>query len=1088
MSEPFDPTGPLPAAGTTTLLEASAGTGKTHTIAALAARLIAEEGVRAQDLLIITFARAATAELRNRIRERLRHTVEVLDGRSAPIDAVDEHLRDQPVEPARSRLRAALLDFDAATITTVHTFCSQAMRQLGILGESEPGEVALEKVGDLARTAAIDTFLKLCRDPDFGLAPTVARERAVQAVEDGQSRLDLDRLPRPDEDPQLAQLFAQEVRGRAEVVRRRNGMVTYDDQILLLRQVITGSPAAAEAADILRRRHPVVLVDEFQDTDEAQWAVLEEVFHGHSRLVLIGDPKQAIYAFRGGDVHTYARAARAARITNTLTTNYRSDPGVVAGVNLLFADRLLSTDPTIRGEIVTAERQEARLLTHSGEAVPAFSGRVIQRDGTVGPLRDAVAADTADQIVTALSSGWQIEHEGSTRGIQASDFAVLTRTGREATLVAEALIERGVACRVNSSDSVLTSAAAKDWLSLLRALARPDHPARGNTAALALLGGSAAALGRDPDGFAEQYGARLRELRQIIDTAGFPALAAAVFGDEAAMCAIGEERRLADLRHVGELLGSQQRSTGMPVAALAEWLAAQTVAPTADQPVRRETEEPAVVAMTVHAAKGLQFPVVFVPYAWTGVYRDKNRKARLHRDGERILDLRQSCDGLAESQILADAEEDDEEIRILYVALTRAINRVVWHWAWLGRGRTAQSALHRVLSAAAAGDDRPQRKYGRDAWHEWAREQPAIDLVDLPRRSAPVMLPDITSAPVQCEAAEFTRSLDRDWSRRSFTSITRAAHESTYADRATVDEPDAAEESDGEASDGAPESASPVQSSPWVDLPSGTGFGTMVHHVLEITDGDRWEDLTVHCQEALARFRVTGVTDEQLAEAIRLSMTTPLGPLVGNTDLTAFGRNDRAAELDFEIALDTSVDGGAATLTQLAQLLAEEIPGDDPLADYPARLGDLAGDLRLRGFLSGQIDAVLRWDPDGAATYIVTDYKTNWLGPWGSDRTLTTAHYGAGSMAQAMMDSHYPLQALLYCVALHRHLRWRLGDSYDPEQSLGGVLYLFLRGMVGPDTPADTGVFSWRPSASLITRASDLLSGVTSGTRGISHG
>ncbi len=1078
MKTPFEPTGTLPPAPHTLLLEASAGTGKTHTIAALAVRLIAEEGVAAQDLLIVTFTRGATAELRERIRRRLAHTLDVLDGTADPLDDVDRHLVALPHAPQRARLRDALMNFDATSISTVHVFCSRAMQHLGVLGEKDPGESLLEDVTALANTAAVDTFVNLAADPAFGLTPTAATARAQSAVADGQSDLDVTGLPDPGSDPGLAQRFAQAARTRAESIRRGDGLVSYDDQILRLRQVLEDSPAAAQAAEVLRRRFPVVLVDEFQDTDEAQWAVLQELFHGHSRLVLIGDPKQAIYAFRGGDVNTYNTAAQAAAATRTLATNYRSDPGVVAGVNLLFGTTHLSVDPPIGGEPMEVHHTP-RLRTATGEGVAAFCGRVLDRDGRVDDLRAAVADDTADQIVATLQSGWQVEQDGRMRPIEASHVAVLTRTGGEGHLVAQALRARGVPCRETSSDSVVKSAAARDWLALLRALADPGYPARGTAAALALLGGSPAQLGADPDGFAEEYGARLRQLRELVDRAGFPSLAGAVLADETAMCAVGDDRRLADLRHVAEILGAQQRSSGMSVSALADWLAAQMGAPTRENPQHRESDAPAVVVMTVHAAKGLQFPIVFVPFAWDGRQLRDSRFARIHRGGSRRLDVREPCAGLQESQQIGDAEDADEEMRLLYVALTRAAHRVVWHWAWLKyQHRTERSSLHRILGAAAAGDARPEPGYERDAWQDWARATPEIDICQVVDGAA-VMLPDTGPAPQEYAAAQFTRELDRDWRRRSFSSITRAAHEAAFADRVTVDEPDdPLVQEDG----GSAPTAGLI--SPWTDLPSGTGFGTMVHHILEVTDGDRIEDLAANCRDALARFRVAGVADDQLAEALRLTVTTPLGPLVGNADLTAFGKADRAAELDFEIALDVHSDGGATTLAQLAEVLAADLPEGHPLAGYPERLGDLAGDLRLRGFLSGQIDAVLRWESPNGPTYLVADYKTNWLGPWGSDEVLTTSHYRADALARAMMDSHYPLQALLYCVALHRHLRWRLGPSYDPQRSLGGVLYLFLRGMVGPDTPPDTGVFTWRPSAALVTRVSDLLSGVTGAASG----
>ena len=215
---------------------------------------------------------------------------------------------------------------------------------------------------------------------------------------------------------------------------------------------------------------------------------------------------------------------------------------------------------------------------------------------------------------------------------------------------------------------------------------------------------------------------------------------------------------------------------------------------------------------------------------------------------------------------------------------------------------------------------------------------------------------------------------------------------------------------------------------------------------------------------------------DALASALEPSLTTPLGVLAPGRTLRSFGPADRLSEMDFEFALDNP----AATLADVAALLAEHLPADDPLAGYAARL-DHPGlaDQVLHGFLTGSVDSVLRLrEGEDTTGFLVVDYKTNRLA--GVEEELTLGHYTPAAMAEAMMASHYPLQALLYCVALHRFLRLRMA-GYHPERHLAGVLYLFVRGMAGPDTPvvdgSPLGVFAWRPPTALVLATSRLLAG-----------
>jgi exodeoxyribonuclease V beta subunit len=266
------------------------------------------------------------------------------------------------------------------------------------------------------------------------------------------------------------------------------------------------------------------------------------------------------------------------------------------------------------------------------------------------------------------------------------------------------------------------------------------------------------------------------------------------------------------------------------------------------------------------------------------------------------------------------------------------------------------------------------------------------------------------------------------------------------------------------------------------DLPLGAAFGTLVHGVLETADltaPDLLAELTAQCREQLARHPTAGVDAGLLAAALEPVARTPLGPLAGDVALDRIAPRDRLAELDFELPLAGGDGRGTAVaLAELVPLLRRHLPADDPLHGYPDVLAGLPAQ-QLRGYLTGSIDAVLRL-PDGR--FAIVDYKTNWLGPVGPDGRdpLTAAHYHPQRLAEAMSAAHYPLQALLYGAALHRFLRWRL-PGYSPGRHLGGVLYLFVRGMCGPATPVHDGVphgvFSWAPPPALVVELSELLAG-----------
>ena len=318
-------------------------------------------------------------------------------------------------------------------------------------------------------------------------------------------------------------------------------------------------------------------------------------------------------------------------------------------------------------------------------------------------------------------------------------------------------------------------------------------------------------------------------------------------------------------------------------------------------------------------------------------------------------------------------------------------------------------------------------------------------------------------------AARFDRVVDENWRRTSYSALTASVHDSPVVS-GEVEEPVTTDEP-AEPPLSATEPAREGIPSPMNGLPGGTIFGTLVHAVLEVVDTsapDLEAELLDCCRETVRR-QMSPIDPAQLAAALLPVMRTPLGPL-GRT-LADFSPSDRLSELDFELPL-TGGDSPVpvtVTLDAVGGLLRRHLPADDPMA----ACADLVRTLEpvpLRGYLNGSIDAVLRTD---GPRFVVVDYKTNRLAPVDE---LTTAHYTRESMAAEMLRAHYPMQALLYSVALHRYLRWRMRD-YDPHVHLGGVQYLFVRGMAGPDSPPGSGVFDWHPPAALVTDLSDLLAG-----------
>ncbi|WP_068032908.1 UvrD-helicase domain-containing protein [Nocardia mexicana] len=1085
--------GELPAG--TTVLEASAGTGKTYAIVGLAVRFVAEAGVDVSELLLVTFSRAATQELRERTRDKFVAVAAALADAETARDSDDELIRHlaraeaAEVGRRRARLLSALSDFDSGTIATTHSFCQRMLDELGLAGEHDPRVRLVENVDDLVATVADDLFLaRYARGgPPFSVKE--AHQLAAAAVQDRHARLV------PDEEigdhPAAERVaFAAAVRAETERRKRLSGLRDFDDLLVLLHEVLADPVHGERACRRIRERYRVALVDEFQDTDPLQWDILRRAFHGHATLVLVGDPKQAIYAFRGAEVLSYLDAVAHADTRRELTTNRRSDAGLLGALEHLMTGAALG-HKEITVSSVAAVRPHTRLNGTVEPPIP-LRLRLLPRAGAgprnaagfpaVGRQRARVADDLAADIVRLLDSGTHLDENPLGPG----DIAVLVRTRAQIDLVRAALDRVGVASVLAGGASVFGTQSAVDWLWLLRSLEQPHRADRVRLAAgTPLLGLSALEIDSGGADLVGRLSQQLRESARLFARSGF----AAVFEKLSAetelaprlLAVAGGERQLTDLRHIAQLLDRVALRESLGLTALTRWLADRVRDPASgavsDRSRRLDRDAAAVQIATVHASKGLEFPVVYVPFAWDSA-KNPNPVTLLFHDGpDRVLDVGgPEAPGYGERKRRSEAEEAGEELRLLYVALTRAQSQVVAWWA--PAYGTAFAPLHRMILGRMPGSAEvpgkcevapdPAVLEQLSAWA--ATAGPGLVAIE-PVTKVPAVRPRWDRAESEAgelAAATFDRVVDTDWRRTSYSALTAGAHDGHAVAEETPgsDEPAAPAELDADAE------IAGAAPSLMNDLPYGAEFGTLVHGVLELVDTDAPDlatEVRARCAHAIEEL-MADIDPDALASALLAVLHTPLG----NGSLAAISSRDRLNEMDFELPLAGGDTPRAerVTLRSIAALLRRHLPEDDPFASYADQL-DTIDDSVLRGYLTGSIDAVLRVP---GPRFVVVDYKTNRLGT----DDLTVAHYTRERMAAEMMRSHYPLQAILYSAALHRYLRWRLPD-YSPGRHLGGISYLFVRGMIGPETPPGCGVFDWDPPVALVEELSDLLAGRLSG-------
>jgi exodeoxyribonuclease V beta subunit len=1158
---------PLPADGIT-LIQASAGTGKTYALAALTVRFVAERDVPISKVLLVTFTRAATAELRDRIRKRLVEAADHLadptgatDGEPDPLLAAVADCTPDERNRRLARLRQAVRDFDTATISTIHGFCSQVRASMGVLSPDNTDAVPAESEGDL--------ILQVCSDLVFGeldagdADPLAGQSMTAFTKLVAKARSLSDSVVRAEsakpEDLRLVELVQRAV---AEIDARllRSGGLSFDSLLSSVRAALRVHP---ELVEQLRSLYDVALIDEFQDTDSVQWEIFRTVFGaGGSTLVLVGDPKQAIYAFRGGDVYTYLDAKRHADVL-ALGTNQRSDAAVVAAMNALGEGQVFGEQDIDFQQVEVAERLAGRRLRDADGAVaPGLVVRCVCSPEAAGAekldtssARRRIAADVAD-VAAGLLNGGKIDVSGKDpRPVTAGMVAVLVGATADAAPISEALRRKGIPAVLRLKDHVASSPAHDQWRTLLWALERPASTQRATAAALTWFFGwapdqIAAAIERlaleatTPTAPEDQIGQDLVALqRQLVEWSellaakGLPALLGeARRANDLLPRLLAEaqgERNLTDLEHLAELVhaGARTPSGGMSASAALAILDGLSAAPAdevaADSAQRRiESDADAVQIMTIHGAKGLEFPVVLLPFLWSGGRRVQPGNPYSFYDaslGRRVLDVstgHDGSDGRPKRQRGKVAPQADAEARrqacgdqhrMTYVALTRAVHQSVVWWAPCGSGGNL-SGLARLIfgapdgGAADAKVSIPKPQDTASALQERVASLGAegsirvVEITGVEGAPGIVAVDRGTDADADLVVAELGRPLERQARFWSFSSLGKLA--GAEAGGVGAADPTAEFGGDAKADDEASDEERPdlgevtargvvppgerwQHGSPFEGLGAGKDFGNLVHDVFEHLDFQAPDPAAAVSELLATRLARLVPADhrEGLSSAVAGVLTTPLGPAFGNRRLADVGVADRLAELRFYLPLSP---GRPVDAMHIGQVVHDHLPDRDPLRPWAERLARGLAGIDLEGYLNGSIDLTMRFDLDGEVRYSVLDYKTNNLTRRGHPAVL--ADYRSPRLAQEMAHANYALQAVIYAVALHRYLRWRMAGSYDPARHLGPVGYLFVRGMIGPDTPmfvdpdggspsTPAGVFTWDLSPALVEAVSDLFAG-----------
>lgn len=1127
----------LPLSGTH-LIEASAGTGKTYTAAHLVLRLILEKNLRLRDLAVVTFTKPAAAELAQRIRSLVSET------RQKPGEWAQVWLKGLDPAEADRRLALAEADVDLATISTIHGFCAQLLKEFSFELNVLPGFDIVEDDGPLA-IAALEDFWRrkisllttdrlllvkdltpasiykeiepLLRFPTLKVKPLSFRqdlwdqwlalyaelkrlwpetrpalrefltanisrldgrsfkekeiEKYLQNAQDSfdaleasdgflkitkeyiQSKIktkcviDFPNLPfwecwESADAPVKGMLSTGKSQFHASILyeayvslvadltaeKARQNTKAYND---LIADVLKGLRNGGSAARVIRQRFSAVMIDEFQDTDPAQVEIFR-LFMGRNDIfmALIGDPKQAIYSFRGGDLATYLQVSKEIQPDHrwTLINNFRSEKRLLEAINKVYQTKIENpVDEQDQGPFMTADiafealQAQAKLnpVSYQGSTLPPL---------TLWPKTDddmKVAGELLSREIRLLTHATRHDKDAprsEARPLRLRDMAILIKSHASAQKLQGLLAQQGIRTVLGRSKNVLASAEAEDIRLLIAALLAPQDEGLLRALLVSDLFGyddcQLTAWAQDEAQIQRLYD-ELVHLRQVWERSGAGTalerflINHGAFGLQAGD--ISQDRRHTNFRHLLEILQTQDRDLGRQPERTASWFAGK-LQEGEEEEERLESDEEAVQIVTMHKAKGLQWPVVFAVELWRQLNK-KDPVEPLWREGHTLMgDLDPATSDVRKTQQTTAKKQEAQ--RLAYVALTRAESLLYVITAWPDENGSATDDS--TKSPATWLFSNPQLLQASD-------ETGPLIVWGNPPEVEPRQVPETLA--VRPPVWPSDRQIHEPWSIGSYTRLA------------------------GETAHRVPGGTLPEGLLPegLLAFPKGKNAGLVLHSIYEKLDFMGLDGGSLNAEEtakAESQLKAAGPQFEAHAQAVKESLAYTLtAPLLADDpefSLSKLSRQERASEVEFYLsAAHPETNKPRFTEESLTSLLGP---------------GNWSGKFSLQGYLHGFIDLVFTWKN----RWYVLDWKSNFLGSQSED-------YHPAALEKAMTENRYHLQYLLYSTAWWRHI----SPSQPTWDQFGGVLYLFLRGL-SPRTPG-AGIYFTRPDEAVIRGLEALL-------------
>jgi len=847
--------------------------------------------------------------------------------------------------------------------------------------------------------------------------------------------------------------------------KKRLNVQFFDDLLLMVQQALMEKQGSALASKI-RHRYRAALVDEFQDTDLVQYEIFTRIFSKKDHpLFMIGDPKQAIYSFRGADVFSYMKASAHAERRYTLFQNYRSTPEMIKAVNMIFSNMV---KPFIFEEIPFEKgRPGNKSIRDTTGGAPFRIWFLSPQEGhgmTVPDATHAIVHAVTGEIARLISNP-----DGK---VNPGDIAVLVRTNQQAVLAKESLSRARIPAVIYSAGNVMDSSESHEIGQILLGI---SNPAKERTLKAALstdiIGATLASLdaAQMEDSWWENRMEAFMGYHRLWCDRGFMPMFRLFINREGIrerlLSLPHGERRLTNVLHLSEILHKASLEKNLGMAGLLKWYFIQKETDTPRKEIhqlRLESDENAVKVITIHKSKGLEFPIVFCPFGWGPSQVSGNDFTFHDMDADRHITLDLGSGKMEDHRVMAQNELLAENLRLLYVAVTRAIERCYLIWprirhtktsalAYLFHGLgpdpfidTSENLVLKLQDASSSVDPETFLKDMRRLEH---KSEGSITVLPLPVNEAPIVTPP-TPDRQNLRVRTFSRSLDRRWRVSSYSALVSGrTPENELTDR---DEPPGLQDHGGVNfhEDALENTAAAGERSIFL-FPKGAASGIFFHDILEHLDLSN-DDLTYRRDLVLAKLSGYGFDlswVDVIVKMLENLSNINLSPGKADFSLSAVDNTQRINEMAFYFPLQNL---SRTALKQIFNAFSDQ----DVLRGFPEKMERLTFS-PVKGLMKGYLDVLFQHED----RFFIVDWKSNFLGP-------TLEDYQKNLLNEEMQKAFYVLQYHLYVLAIHLHLQTKL-PGYVYERDFGGAFYIFLRG-VDATRGSGFGIFEDRPDIRLV--------------------